>query len=94
MKVLWTTKNVEFLPKNEIFNGKIEIPKCQFCDSERVPEVQILPTSIYFLECGKNCHLKENDGLDFGTAVLYVCSQHCQKGKYVEEFILVQPPFF
>eukprot|EP01080_Neovahlkampfia_damariscottae_P000198 gene198-4444_t len=100
MKVLWTTYKKEFTPTQidndeelKELKGDIVIPDCDFCKAKRVPEVQILSTSVYFLEPENHCHLKENEGLDFGTVILYVCSKNCQKGAYVDEFILVQPPF-
>ena len=101
MKVLWTSYKKEYFPKKiendeelkDYEGGEVEIPNCNFCKGKRVPEVQILSTSVYFLQPEKNCHLKDNEGLDFGTAILYVCSKSCQKGAYVDEFVLVQPPF-
>lgn len=95
MEVLWTTEKQEFLPKGTKINyktlGKVEIPKCS-CGAVRVPEVQVISTSIYVLQCEKFNHLKNNEGLDFGTAILYTCSKKCGKEEYTLEHVFVQPP--
>lgn len=95
MEVLWTSDKPEFLPKGTKIKdkqiGKVDIPKCT-CGAPRVPELQVIPTSIYILQCDKFNHLKGNDGLDFGTAILYTCAKKCGKEEYSFEHVHVQPP--
>jgi hypothetical protein len=58
------------------------IPVCQNCKSNRTLEFQIMPQLINYL----------NSNIDFGTLVVYTCSQRCtsEKTAYLEEFIWPQ----
>lgn len=94
MKILQTTFQDKYIPKNTIIKGKtvgsVDIPKCS-CGAHRVPELQILPQFVYFMQVEKYTHAK-NDGLDFGTAILFTCSAKCGKNDFSHEYVLVQPP--
>jgi len=60
------------------------IPKCPNCDAPRVVECQIMPQLLTILGV--------IEGLDWGTLIIYSCSQSCNSNRfYQEEFIWNQP---
>jgi len=77
-----------------------KIPVCSYCGSKRVFEMQVLSALLYFLK-----HTQQNKSsdrqsesnnqtkLDFGTVVVYTCSQSCvdSKRNYFQEFVYIQP---
>ena len=71
--------------------AKEEIPCCENCGAERVPEFQVMPQIIALL--GVPLH----SGMDFGTLVVYTCSRSCAEHKeakthYLKEFVWTQMP--
>ena len=72
-----------------------DIPVCEYCGCKRVPEFQLTPQMLYFLEINDS-----KCGMDFGTLVVYTCGNSCctvdKSGKkecaYNKEFIWVQMP--
>ncbi|XP_054165452.1 programmed cell death protein 2-like [Oppia nitens] len=81
MEPLWiSTKNKPTLP----------IPKCQYCNSERRFEFQVMP---YLLN---KIITTTDDSLDWGTLVVYTCSQSCSSydsidgNTYRDEYIWKQ----
>eukprot|EP01064_Diplonema_japonicum_P013988 TRINITY_DN2151_c0_g1_i1.p1 TRINITY_DN2151_c0_g1~~TRINITY_DN2151_c0_g1_i1.p1 ORF type:complete len:313 (+),score=99.75 TRINITY_DN2151_c0_g1_i1:49-939(+) len=70
------------------------IPRCS-CGKPRIFELQIIPTIVYVLKCEQ--HLKPttgvtDEGLDFGTACIYTCSEGCESEGIFEEYCHIQPP--
>src|SRR5690606_4154822 len=74
-----------------ITKGK-KIPNCEHCGAIRRAELQLLPTIIYQLKVNKYTSNTGDDGMDFGTIVLYTCSKHCELNGYAKEYLVVQPP--
>ncbi|XP_051118959.1 uncharacterized protein LOC127243126 [Andrographis paniculata] len=66
--------------------SRLDIPKCSYCDSTRVFELQVLPQLLYFF------HVEDTeDSLDWATIVIYTCEASCHGGAaYIEEFAWVQ----
>lgn len=59
-----------------------EIPPCQYCQSPRTFEFQILPQILY--------ELKEQH-VDFGTLQVFTCSNSCVSDRmYLNEFVFKQ----
>ncbi|KAI9929232.1 hypothetical protein ASPWEDRAFT_104941 [Aspergillus wentii DTO 134E9] len=60
-------------------NGASRIPRCEYCGSERVFELQLVPHAIALLEEGREgVGLGPNDdGMEWGTIILGVCSKDC-----------------
>ena len=68
-----------------------DIPKCENCGAERVPEFQIMPQIMELMD------ISVHSGMDFGTLVVYTCSQSCSEKKgakchYMKEFVWTQMP--
>ncbi|KAK9881933.1 hypothetical protein WA026_018127 [Henosepilachna vigintioctopunctata] len=51
------------------------VGKCQYCQAEKVFEVQILPTIIPILKLHSDA--KPSTRLEFGTALVYTCKNSC-----------------
>lgn len=72
------------------------VPACASCGAALVHEVQLLPTAIYFLRTKDYVSAIGDEGLDFGTATVYVCSRDCaaiHTGVYLrKEVIFVEEP--
>ncbi|KAJ9473483.1 putative programmed cell death protein 2 [Diplonema papillatum] len=72
------------------------IPACSVCGAAQVFELQLVPTLIWKLRTDE--HLKPNkrlgdDGLDFGTVVVYSCSKCTEhESGLTPAFFHVQPP--
>lgn len=77
-----------------------EVPKCQYCGSERIFELQILPQLIYYLKVSerKIDILSDDRGytpIEWGNLIIYSCKNSCdpekdENGKiqyYKEEFL-------
>ena len=66
-------------------NGKVTttgasgMPRCEYCGSERVFELQLVPHAISVLEDGREgLGLGEGDaGMEWGTIILGVCAKDC-----------------
>lgn len=70
------------------------VPKCEHCGANRIFELQILPTMVYLLQTSKHTHLKNNEGMDFGSIFMFTCSANCMptaECQYMREYIFVQP---
>ncbi|XP_055696321.1 programmed cell death protein 2-like [Lutzomyia longipalpis] len=52
---------------------KESIPKCTYCGSDLICEVQVLPTIIPHLQL-ENC---DATPIEFGTVLIYTCSKSC-----------------
>jgi pre-rRNA-processing protein TSR4 len=77
---LWATKQVP---------EPYDITPCEHCGSDRVFEMQILPTIITPLGCDIE------HGMDFATVAIYTCSESCPfpaVDRALPEFIWVQRP--
>ena len=69
------------------------MPKCSYCESARVFEIQLMPHAIAELEAEE----MSIDGMDWGTIIVGVCSVDCvERGQregevgFVEEWVGVQ----
>jgi len=49
------------------------IPNCEYCGSERVYELQLMPALIPYLQLNK----KDSEYVEFGTVLIYSCSKNC-----------------
>ncbi|OQS04165.1 hypothetical protein THRCLA_20950 [Thraustotheca clavata] len=72
---------------------KLEIPKCK-CGQERVFELQLVPTTNYFLQVEKyaasdSAHVTKQGGMDWQTVVVWSCPDSCALSH--EEFVYAQP---
>lgn len=76
----------------------LTIPACTHCGAALVHELQLMPTVLYYLQAS---HYIEpgrssgDEGVDFATATVYVCSQNCarqhSRGVYLRrEFVCVE----
>ncbi|BCR85422.1 small subunit rRNA maturation protein TSR4 [Aspergillus chevalieri] len=57
-----------------------KIPRCEYCGSERVFELQLVPHTISVLEDGREklgLDAKEDAGMEWGTIILGVCGKDC-----------------
>lgn len=61
---------------------KFKVPKCS-CGAERCFEMQLIPTVINFFDPASD--------MDFGSILIYTCSNDCGEGSF-EEFCHVCPP--
>lgn len=59
--------------------GGANMPRCEYCGSERVFELQLVPHAISMLEEGREgVGLgKEDAGMEWGAIILGVCAQDC-----------------
>jgi pre-rRNA-processing protein TSR4 len=74
-------------PKNPSFSAKVattgggasRIPRCEYCGSQRVFELQLVPHAIAALEDGREgVGLgPKDDGMEWGTIILGVCNKDC-----------------
>ncbi|KAA8646048.1 hypothetical protein EYZ11_001922 [Aspergillus tanneri] len=65
-------------------SGRIRIPRCEYCGSERVFELQLVPHAISVLEedrDGIGMGPKDDAGMEWGTIILGVCSKDCAPDK-------------
>lgn len=51
---------------------------CKHCGKELIFEVQLMPALVQFIE------------IEFGTVLLYTCSDNCYSSNYVLEYVIVQ----
>ncbi|KAL4818051.1 programmed cell death protein 2 [Aspergillus spinulosporus] len=60
-------------------SGASRMPRCQYCGSERVFELQLVPHAISVLEEGREgVGLgKDDGGMEWGTIILGVCNRNC-----------------
>ncbi|XP_070534596.1 programmed cell death protein 2-like isoform X2 [Ptychodera flava] len=67
------------------------VPACSHCKSDRVFEVQLMPTLVSRLKL----HQSEESAVDFGTVYIFTCKDSCWNTdgsyKYKEEFLILQP---
>lgn len=58
-----------------------KIPRCQYCTSPRVFELQLVPHAISMLEVGREklgLDAKDDAGMEWGTVILGVCGGDCR----------------
>ncbi|OQR98594.1 hypothetical protein ACHHYP_08345 [Achlya hypogyna] len=75
---------------------KIDVPPC-VCGQARVFELQLVPTTNYFLKVEKYAHETTGDGaalvhegsMDWQTVLVWSCPASCSRSH--EEFVYVQP---
>ncbi|EAW09519.1 small subunit rRNA maturation protein TSR4 [Aspergillus clavatus NRRL 1] len=63
-----------------VASGASRFPRCQYCGSERVFELQLVPHAIAVLEEGREgvgLGPKDDAGMEWGTIILGVCSKDC-----------------
>ncbi|CCW62977.1 unnamed protein product [Phytomonas sp. EM1] len=72
------------------------IPACSFCGASLAYELQVMPTSLYYLRVHEYVnhasHKSGDEGVDFGTATVYTCSKDCsllQKGVHLRREVVV-----
>ncbi|KAG2388783.1 hypothetical protein C9374_000222 [Naegleria lovaniensis] len=81
-------------------------PKCDKCGAPRVFELEILPTTIYQLQCDKHVRSDVAEGMQFGCVCVFTCSNpacdgyseqerkqlgdNAPKLRYIKEYIHVQ----
>lgn len=60
-------------------NGALRIPRCEYCGSARVFELQLVPHAISVLEEDREVGMGEKDdaGMEWGTIILGVCGKDC-----------------
>jgi pre-rRNA-processing protein TSR4 len=66
--------------------GLKEIPTCEYCNSERQCEFQIMPQVLNYLDIDHSAP----DALDFGSLFVYTCPNNCQPSpqqSYMNEFV-------
>lgn len=64
-------------------NGGSGMPRCQYCGSERVFELQLAPHAISVLEEGREgvgLGPKDEPGMEWGSIILGVCGRDCAPG--------------
>ncbi|EQC40723.1 hypothetical protein SDRG_01795 [Saprolegnia diclina VS20] len=75
---------------------KIDVPACP-CGASRVFELQLVPTTNYFLNVEKYAHETQPEGaglvlgggMDWQTVLVWSCPDSCARSQ--EEFVFVQP---
>ena len=67
------TENVK-VTTNLIGSG---IPRCQYCGSERLFELQLTPHAITELEAEEDAAVLLKEGMEWGTVLLGVCATDC-----------------
>jgi pre-rRNA-processing protein TSR4 len=63
-----------------VASGANRFPRCEYCGSERVFELQLVPHAITVLEEsreGVGLGPKDDAGMEWGTIILGVCSKDC-----------------
>ncbi|TPR10042.1 Ca2+ regulator and membrane fusion protein Fig1 family protein [Aspergillus niger] len=78
--------------------GGSRMPRCEYCGSERVFELQLVPHAISVLEEGREgvgLGPKDDAGMEWGTIILGVCGKDCGPNQvgvvgYREEWAGVQ----
>lgn len=61
-------------------SGASKIPRCEYCGSERVFELQLVPHAISVLEDGGEgvgLGAKDDPGMEWGTIIVGVCGSDC-----------------
>ncbi|KAL5000202.1 programmed cell death protein 2, partial [Aspergillus recurvatus] len=78
-------------------SGVSRMPRCQYCSSERVFELQLVPHAISVLEEGREgVGLgKDDGGMEWGNIIMGVCNRNCGPKEigvvgYREEWVGVQ----
>jgi hypothetical protein len=81
--------------------GAVAAPPCERCGGARSMELQVMPTSLYFLHVDRHVPAaspaadapkKADDGVDFGTVTVLTCAAQCGSaapGVVVREEILL-----
>nr|XP_033795707.1 programmed cell death protein 2 [Geotrypetes seraphini] len=70
---------------NEKVPQEKDIPNCP-CGAKRIFEFQVMPQLLNYLKADSL-----NESIDWGTLVVYTCSEHCScENKYTEEFVWKQ----
>lgn len=69
--------------KVSTIGGAGNMPRCEYCGSERVFELQLVPHAISVLEEGREgVGLGEGEGgMEWGTVILGVCGRDCAPGE-------------
>ncbi|RNF14788.1 putative programmed cell death protein 2 [Trypanosoma conorhini] len=75
----------------------VRIPPCVRCGSALTHELQLMPTCVYYLRAGEYIapgQSKADDGVDWGSVTIYVCSKDCSKDSQgvvlLKAFVLVE----
>ncbi|KAE8417116.1 programmed cell death protein 2 [Aspergillus pseudocaelatus] len=78
-KLLYDPKNPPLGAKVTTTGGPSRMPRCEYCGSQRVFELQLVPHAISMLEDGREgVGLgPKDDGMEWGTIILGVCSKDC-----------------
>lgn len=64
---------------------------CKYCNSKLIFEFQVLPQLIYYIT--KDARDRYNN-IDWGTLLVYTCSNSCNVEGYAQEYVHVQPAVF
>lgn len=74
------------------YSQPLPVPACK-CGSDRVYEFQVLPYILRLF--GVEDSLSLEDGMDFGTVIVYVCAEDCdnENNGWVEEAVILQGEF-
>ncbi|KAE8388606.1 hypothetical protein ETB97_004416 [Aspergillus alliaceus] len=96
-KLLFDPQTPSLSTKVTTTGGSSRMPRCEYCGSGRVFELQLVPYAIAVLEDGREgVGLGPNDGgMEWGTIILGVCSKDCAPEKvgvvgWREEWAAVQ----
>ena len=72
------------------------VPPCPRCRAPCSVELQIMPTSLYFLHSDRFSTKEGDDGTDFATVTVYTCSKQCTSSKkgvlVMQEHVFVEAP--
>ncbi|EAN77550.1 hypothetical protein, conserved [Trypanosoma brucei brucei TREU927] len=75
----------------------IRIPPCRDCGAALIHELQIMPTSVYYLRVRDyiaSGSPSGDEGVDWGTVTVFVCSKDCSKDRsgssLRKEFVFVE----
>ncbi|RNF09786.1 putative programmed cell death protein 2 [Trypanosoma rangeli] len=75
----------------------VRIPSCSSCGAALTHELQLMPTCVYYLRVGEYLapgQSKGDDGVDWGSVTVYVCSKDCSKDingvVLLKAFVLVE----
>lgn len=75
-----------------------KVPNCEYCGSERVFELQILPQLLFYLKPDRlqlDIDKKNFEPMEWGTLIIYTCKNSCnsvdtghsKESAYLEEFL-------
>lgn len=67
-------------------NQPTDVPNCEACGSKRSFEFQIMPHLLQKILPNRSLE----DHLDWGTVLVFSCTNSCQTESYLNEFVFVQ----